>query len=163
MPEWKHVLRQASKPIDDGWSKFSIDIVASDLIRHMQIYGGIGIAGIQCGYNARIAILDMSLSTSDESQRFKVFINPAIIKYGPLIESIEGCLSIPGLYKVQRSNAVTVFYDEMVDGKLLRKDIYLEGLYACVIQHEEDHLDGILISDIGEELDENMTGDTGAV
>ena len=87
----------------------------------------------------RVVVIDVT----EEKNELRVFINPEIIKKSDTLQSYEeGCLSIPGIYdKVERPDAVTVTALDL-DGKPFTIDT--DGLLAVCIQHEIDHLDGIL-------------------
>ncbi len=74
-----------------------------------------------------------------------IMINPQITKFGQEVPSLEGCLSLPGQYGyVNRNSSIVVeYHDEDWEKQTLR----LEQLYAFAVQHEQDHLDGILMTD----------------
>lgn len=113
---------------------------------------GLGLAGPQIGIMERIAVvLDIEDDTDPSSTL--LMVNPTLIeKSEEKLDSEEGCLSIPGrVYLVPRHKNVTVKYHHPLKGEVIRK---AEGLLAAVIQHELDHLDGILISDKGTEINE---------
>ncbi len=102
-----------------------------DMIRLMQKHGGIGLAAPQVGINARVFVTAWG----------EIFINPEIVEASETTYmSHEGCLSIPGkTFAVKRHKWIRLRNDP-------RKH---DSLKAAVIQHETDHLNGILISDIG--------------
>jgi peptide deformylase len=105
---------------------------------------GIGLAAIQLGVAQRIVTMD--LSKKDETAAPQVFINPEIVSRSEE-QSIyeEGCLSIPDVHEdVERPSRVTVKYLDL-EGKLQQSDA--EGLFATCIQHEIDHLNGVLFID----------------
>jgi peptide deformylase len=125
----------------------NIDEKLSALVEKMRatMYqaSGIGLAAPQIGESIQLAIVD---TTSGENQEeFMVLINPEIISSDGLETSEEGCLSIPGVSApVERSTHILVrAYD--LQGKEIRQEY--EGYKARVIQHEIDHLRGILILD----------------
>jgi len=110
-----------------------------DMAETMYADSGVGLAAPQVGVSKRISVID------GEEDGLIVLINPMIVKSeGELVEE-EGCLSIPGIYsQVKRSSKVTV--------KALNEngdtiEITKEGLAARALQHEIDHLDGILFID----------------
>ena len=105
---------------------------------------GIGLAAIQIGEPRRIVTMD--LAKKDEPKEPQVFINPELLsKSGDKNIHEEGCLSIPEYYEeVERPAAVRVRYLDL-DGK--QHEIVAEGLLATCIQHEIDHLDGVLFID----------------
>ncbi|MDP2944758.1 MAG: peptide deformylase [Atribacterota bacterium] len=110
-----------------------------DMAETMYADSGVGLAAPQVGVSKRIIVID------GEEDGLIVLINPMIVKSeGELVEE-EGCLSIPGIYsQVKRSSKVTV--------KALNEngdpiEVTKEGLTARALQHEIDHLDGILFID----------------
>ncbi len=137
------VLRQKSKEINKISKK--IQILAEDMLDTMYANNGVGLAAPQVGELLRIFVIDVS--TGKESYNPMVFINPKIIKKEGAVACNEGCLSFPEVYTdVRRYRDVTVkaldlkgrpFVIEAKDGELL----------ARAIQHEFDHLDGILFVD----------------
>lgn len=132
------VLRQKALPIQDIDSQ--VKVLAQQMIETMHQGRGIGLAGPQVGLLQRIFVVHID----GESPR--VFINPTIIGTSPeLSQYEEGCLSIPGLYAdVTRPEKITVqAWNER--GRPFTLDA--EGLLARVIQHEYDHLEGVLFID----------------
>lgn len=100
------------------------------------------------GYNRRIFCVSFSDS------EIKTFINPIIIPGGELTISRETCQSIPGkTFLVPRNTEVSIMYQDPLGRPQSRK---LRGIAASVFQHEIHHLDGLLISDIGLEIDEQF-------
>ena len=134
----EETLRQPSKPVEH------IDAELHELVRKMFITmdedQGVGLAAPQIGKNIRLFIVKID----DGIER--VFINPQIIGTSETQCSYEeGCLSIPKMYaSVVRPESVTIQYKDM-NGR--RKTMEASGLLARVIQHENDHLDGILFVD----------------
>lgn len=136
-------LREPSKEVHKVSKKVK-DLV-KDLIDTLYAKNGVGLAAPQIGENFRIFVIDTS--TGDEPLNPVVYINPKIIKKSGAMISNEGCLSFPELYTdVRRYKNVTVkamdingryFVTEGKDGTLLAK----------ALQHEFDHLDGILFID----------------
>lgn len=103
--------------------------------------GGIGLAGPQAGVALRIFIISLNGKRED----VKVYINPTVTVSGELGELEEGCLSAPGVQnKIQRYKKCTVTALDL-DGNEFTEEA--EGLYARVLQHENDHLEGITIID----------------
>ena len=105
---------------------------------------GLGIAAPQVGKNIRIFIVTLNYGSENEMMIYMV--NPKILSKSTETEvAEEGCLSLPGVYgNVERSRIVSVeFYN--LDGA--RQEMELEGLNARVVQHENDHIDGILFID----------------
>jgi peptide deformylase len=132
------VLRQKALPIQDIDGQ--VKALAQEMIETMHRGRGIGLAGPQVGLLQRIFVVQVD----GESPR--VFINPTIIGTSPeIVQYEEGCLSIPGLYAdVTRPEKVTIqAWNER--GRPFTLDA--EGLLARVIQHEYDHLEGVLFID----------------
>jgi peptide deformylase len=136
-------LRLVSEPvkrIDAG-----VRALVDDMFETMYAAPGIGLAGIQIGIAKRVVVMDLS-KKKDETQKPLVFINPEITwaaKEKATHE--EGCLSIPEYYEeVERPNAVKVKYLDL-DGKT--HEISADGLFATCLQHEIDHINGVLFID----------------
>jgi peptide deformylase len=136
------VLRQKARkvPAIDG----SIQRLIDDMIETMQESNGVGLAAPQVGVSLRVAVLQMP-----EEEPFSI-INPDIVKRSGEREVVEGCLSVPGYQgEVKRSVTVTV---KGLDREGQRMRIKADGLLAQALEHEIDHLDGILYVDrIGSE------------
>jgi peptide deformylase len=135
-------LRSVSKPvsgIDD-----EIRTLVADMFETMYKAPGIGLAAIQVAVPARVVVMD--LSKKEEKSEARVFINPEIIWKSEEISTYEeGCLSIPDIHEdVERPARVKVKYLDL-DGKPQEADA--EGLFATCIQHEVDHLNGVLFID----------------
>lgn len=136
-------LREPSKEVHKVSKKISE--LVHDLLETMYAKNGVGLAAPQIGVNYRVFVIDVS--SNDEPLQPLVFINPKIIKKSGAIISNEGCLSFPEAYTdVKRYKNVTIkaldingrpFVMEGKDGSLL----------ARAMQHEFDHLDGILFID----------------
>ena len=130
------VLREKAEAIPEltgevrqlvGWMKES-----------MYYHQGVGLAANQVGIAKRLFV-------ADDGNGFRAFINAAIVETDARAEAEEGCLSLPGIYvDIGRASRITVEYLDQ-DGEQRRLDA--EGLLARIIQHELDHLDGVLISD----------------
>jgi peptide deformylase len=135
-------LRAVADPIievDDD-----IKALAKDMLDTMYDAPGIGLAAPQIGVMKRIVVMD--LAGEGEPPGPLVMINPEITHFGDQMQvTEEGCLSIPELYyEVERPNDVTVKYTDL-EGKEVTKEA--EGKLAVCIQHELDHLDGVLYID----------------
>ena len=136
------ILRQASKPIervDDELKR-----LANDMLETMYDAPGIGLAAIQIGVPRRMLVIDVSREGEDKQPQ--VFINPEILKSSDERSVYEeGCLSIPDYYaEVERPATITVRYLDR-DGKELTAEA--DGLLATCLQHEIDHLNGVLFID----------------
>ena len=139
-------LRTISSPVDrvDDDLRRLID----DMFETMYDAPGIGLAAIQIGAPERVLVIDLQEDGPDGERIRKpqVFINPELFDFSEDTSVYnEGCLSIPELYyEVERPNDVTVKYTDL-DGNEVTKDA--EGKLAVCIQHELDHLDGVLYID----------------
>jgi peptide deformylase len=116
---------------------------AEDLIASMYTHKGVGLAGPQVGRSLRVIAVDASESR-DGSEAF-VLVNPEIVEQEGRIAGEEGCLSIPGVSAEVERSARVVVEGSTPEGQPRR----VEGseLLARVLQHEIDHLDGILFID----------------
>jgi peptide deformylase len=135
-------LRQVSEPvkkIDAGIRK-----LVSDMFETMYDAPGIGLAAIQIGTAKRVVTMD--LAKKEEPRKPQVFINPELIWSSAETATYEeGCLSIPEIYSdVERPAQVKVKYLDM-QGDL--HEVEANGLLATCLQHEIDHLNGILFID----------------
>lgn len=135
-------LRAIADPIE----KIDDDVkqLAKDMLETMYDAPGIGLAAPQIGEMRRIVVMD--LAKDDEEPDPIVMINPEILKFSDeTVVTEEGCLSIPELYyDVERPAEITVRYTDL-EGKTVERDAN-ERLAIC-IQHELDHLDGVLYID----------------
>ena len=135
-------LRLVSDPvkrIDAGVRK-----LVEDMFETMYAAPGIGLAGIQVGVAKRVIVMD--LSKKEDARKPEVFINPEITWTSEETSTYEeGCLSIPEYYEeVERPAAVKVKYLD-IEGKA--QEAEATGLLATCLQHEIDHLNGILFID----------------
>ncbi len=121
---------------------------AKDLLETMRFYGhSVGIAAPQIGELSRIVVVDASKAKKGQKINHGelVMLNPEILDWQSIIKTREGCMSVPDYTgNVNRARKITVKYMDL-DGKEHRFDT--EGFEAVVIQHEIDHLDGILFID----------------
>jgi peptide deformylase len=134
------VLREKAVPV----AALSADIrtLIADMFETMYAEEGVGLAAPQVGVNARVIVVD----PREGDARPFALVNPEIVFFSEEVERAEeGCLSIPGLKEiVERSSSVRV---EGVDGDGNPVTIEADGLMARILQHEVDHLDGILFVD----------------
>ena len=145
------LLREVSRPIetvDDTVRRF-----ADDMLETMYDAPGIGLAAIQVGEPIRMLVLD--ISKEDEEKAPRVLLNPEVVASADERSVYEeGCLSIPDYYaEVERPAGVTVRYLGL-DGKMHEEAA--EGLYATCLQHEIDHLNGVLFIDYISKLKRDM-------
>ncbi|MDX3978009.1 peptide deformylase [Shinella sp.] len=136
------ILRQVSKPIETVDSE--VKKLADDMLETMYDAPGIGLAAIQIGVARRMLVLDVSKDGEDKAPL--VFINPEVVTSSDARSVYEeGCLSIPDYYaEVERPAAITVKYLDR-DGK--QQIVEADGLLATCLQHEIDHLNGVLFID----------------
>ena len=142
-------LRQISKPV--AAVDADVRALVADMFETMYAAPGIGLAAIQVGVPQRILVIDLQEPASDEEgappvRDPRVFINPEIVEQSEeLSVHEEGCLSIPEYYEeVKRPSEVTVRYLDL-DGN--EQKAKATGLFATCIQHEIDHLNGVLFID----------------
>ena len=134
------ILRQKAVPFEMEEINDELRSFIDEMFDTMNEANGVGLAGPQAGISKRIFVV-----VADDEVR-RVFINPQIISTSSeLGDYDEGCLSVPGVYEtVQRPVKVSVqAYNE--NGKLFTLDA--DGLLARIIQHEYDHLEGMLFID----------------
>ena len=145
------ILRQISKPVN-GVGKEEQKLM-DDMLETMYAANGIGLAAIQIGIPKRIIVIDLN---RDEIQKKPMyFVNPLIKNKDPQKATYEeGCLSVPNQFaEVDRPSKCEVEYlDYNGKKKLLKAD----GLLATCIQHEMDHLEGILFIDYLSKLKKSM-------
>lgn len=134
-----YATSKAVERFDDPLRRF-----AADMLETMYEAPGIGLAAIQVGVPLRIITMDLSKTEGEKQPR--VFINPEILSASQdTVPYEEGCLSVPEYYEeVQRPARVRLRYTDL-DGKVREEDA--EGLFATCIQHEIDHLEGVLFID----------------
>ena len=151
LTEPNKLLRQVSKSVDkvgDNERK-----LMDDMLETMYEAPGIGLAAIQIGVPKRIIVMDISRDENKKEPRY--FVNPVIKnKNEEKVKYEEGCLSVPDQFaEIERPSTCEVEYLDY-DGKkqLLKAD----GLLATCIQHEMDHLEGILFIDYLSKLKKTM-------
>ena len=135
------ILRKKAEPIAEVNDE--IRQLAQDMFETMEAYDGVGLACPQIGKSLRMFVL-----TADDDIK-RVFINPQIIQTSSEMSDYdEGCLSIPQVYEtITRPTKVTV---QALNEKGRPFTLEADGLLARIIQHEYDHLDGILYIDRGD-------------
>src|SRR3954447_23379937 len=135
-------LRQVSDPVKAVDAE--VRTLVDDMFETMYKAPGVGLAAIQVGVPRRIVTVDTA--KKDEPKQPQAFINPEIVWRSEEKSTYEeGCLSIPEYYEeVERPTQVRFRYTDL-DGKTV--EVEAEGLVATVIQHEIDHLDGVLFID----------------
>ena len=151
LTEPNKILRQVSKPVKEvGKSEKQL---MDDMLETMYAANGIGLAAIQIGVPKRIIVMDISKEENIRQPRY--FVNP-VIKNKDKSKSTyeEGCLSVPNQFaEIDRPKKCTVEY---LDYNGEKKFLEAEGLLATCIQHEMDHLEGILFIDYLSKLKKSM-------
>ena len=141
LPDEK-ILRQVSLPVKtvDGGTRRAFD----DMLETMYAAPGIGLAAIQVGIAQRLVVIDLAREAEPKAPLF--LVNPEIISAsGEIGDYEEGCLSIPDIYEmVARPRNVKVRY---LDRQGEPQEIAASGVLATCLQHEIDHLNGILFID----------------
>ena len=137
-------LKQISSPVaqfDDA-----LATLASDLIETMRAGpGGVGIAAPQTGHFIRMVVVDVSVRADVDNHGLLVLVNPEIKKWKGMIKGREGCLSVPDFTgKVIRAEKITLEASDLANN---RKTYHMHGYEARAVQHEIDHLDGLLFLD----------------
>ena len=142
LTEPNKLLRQVSKPVD----KVTIveQKLMNDMLDTMYAANGIGLAAIQIGIPKRIIVMDLSKDQEKKEPRY--FVNPVIKKKNEDKTTYEeGCLSVPNQFaEIERPSKCDVEY---LDYNGQKQILYADGLLATCIQHEMDHLEGILFID----------------
>jgi len=136
------VLRNSSRPIDISSELEFLHSLLSDMFEILRYEKGLGLAAPQAGENVRLFILNSDeLNLSGHS----IFINPEVTISGPMDKDEEGCLSIPGIFEyVRRPLNVAVSACDLAGERFT---LNLDNYSARAVQHENDHLDGILFVD----------------
>ena len=144
------VLRQISKPVEtfDG----ALKTLVADMFETMYDAPGIGLAAVQVGEPIRLLVIDLQEPKDPEDPESpnvrdpRVFINPEILWHSNHdVPYTEGCLSVPEQYaEVMRPDRIRACWQDE-DGKAYEEEI--EGLLAVCLQHEMDHLNGVLFID----------------
>tara|TARA_Y100000992_G_scaffold159647_1_gene106868 strand:+ start:65 stop:583 length:519 start_codon:yes stop_codon:yes gene_type:complete len=151
LTEPNKILRQVSKPVESVSKEEQI--LMDDMLETMYAANGIGLAAIQIGVPKRIIVMD--LSRDEEKKEPRYFVNPIIKnKNSDKATYEEGCLSVPNQFaEIDRPSTCVVEYLDY-DGK--KQILNAEGLLATCIQHEMDHLEGILFIDYLSKLKKSM-------
>ncbi|RJQ33948.1 peptide deformylase [Candidatus Parcubacteria bacterium] len=138
------ILRKTAKPISDFNAELKKLAVA--MAEVMFADDGIGLAGPQVSQSQRIIVVG-----DGKGDHYDVYVNPEITFASKEKDtSEEGCLSLPGIFgNVSRPKKIHVKYQDL-DGKVVKEKV--KGLKAIVIQHEVDHLDGILFIDRAQKI-----------
>jgi peptide deformylase len=146
-PRLKTVSTKVER-VDDG-----VRALMDDMLQTMYAARGIGLAAIQIGVPKRVIVMD--LAAGDEDRQPQFFVNPVILwQSDDKVPAEEGCLSVPDLYeKVERPSRVRVRYLDYAGGS---QEVEADEMLAVCLQHEIDHLDGVLFIDHLSKLKRNM-------
>lgn len=137
------VLRKPAKHVSDI-THTDIALI-KDMFETMHASNGIGLAANQVGELKQILVVDVSEMEAGKGTKPIVVINPEIIEEDGESEYEEGCLSIPDVReKVWRPDKITLRYNDI---NMKEREMVVEGLVSRVLQHEIDHLNGILFID----------------
>ncbi|OGS11867.1 MAG: peptide deformylase [Elusimicrobia bacterium RIFOXYA2_FULL_58_8] len=134
------ILERKTRKVDFDAVKKTLPALLADMFETMEAVGGAGLAANQVGVDLRLAVI--SIKREDEPPVNIVILNPEITEKSGVSHEEEGCLSFPGLFaKVRRAAKVKV---RALNEKGLPIEINAEGLFAKALQHEIDHLDGLV-------------------
>ena len=151
LTEPNQILRQVSKPVESV-SKQEQKLM-DDMLETMYAANGIGLAAIQIGVPKRIIVMDISKEDGKKNPQY--FVNPVVKNKDELKATYEeGCLSVPNQFaEIDRPAKCEIEYLDYNGNKQLLK---ADGLFATCIQHEMDHLEGILFIDHLSKLKKSM-------
>ena len=151
------ILKRQSRRVGKG-DIARLDGLVADMYETMREAPGVGLAAPQIGRNIRLFVA--MIGDGEEENRERVFINPSIIERDGFDLGEEGCLSFPNLYgMVERAESITLRFNDAEFGERVEE---FAGYPARIIQHEIDHLDGILLNERAEELYELVADDEDA-
>lgn len=145
------VVRQKAKKVRDFGP--SLKALVDDMVETMRAAPGIGLAAPQIGVPLRVIVVELPQGEKEEQERGKLFVicNPKVVKSWGEEEGDEGCLSLPGYVgEVKRASRVTVKGQDL-KGKEIR--VKAQSLLARALQHEIDHLNGMLFTARLESID----------
>ena len=151
LTEPNKILRQISKPVENVGKEEQT--LMNDMLDTMYNAKGIGLAAIQVGVPKRIIVLDISKEENKKTPMY--FVNPIIKNKNLQLSTYEeGCLSVPDQFaEIDRPSTCEIEYLDYYGKKKILK---AEGLLATCIQHEMDHLEGILFIDYLSKLKKTM-------
>lgn len=134
------VLKKKALPVEDVKA---VQSLIDDMVETMYAAPGIGLAAPQVGVSRRVVVIDVSVK--EEQVPLIVLINPEIVEADGLMDAEEGCLSVPEYYAVVKRAERVVVRGFDREGKPV--ELEASGLLARALQHEIDHLDGVLFVD----------------
>jgi peptide deformylase len=141
------LLRRKSSPVEAVTPE--LQALIDDMFETMYAAPGIGLAAIQVGVPKRLLVIDLQEPEEEDGEPVRrplVFINPEIVETSDTLQTYnEGCLSVPEMYaEVDRPDRIRARW---LDRDGTQHDAQLDGMIAIVLQHEMDHLEGILFID----------------
>ena len=137
------ILEKKTRKVNFDELKKELPALLADMFETMDAVGGAGLAANQVGLDLNLAVI--KILREDEPPLSIVIINPEIVEKSGSMYEEEGCLSFPGLFaKIRRAAKVKV---RALSEKGMPIEINAEGLFAKALQHEIDHLDGIVFID----------------
>ena len=142
------VLRQEAEEIDKDYPE--LEQLIKNMYETLERSEGIGLAAPQVGLPIRLVVINLDVISDDLPEYkgyIKTFINPYIEEYDETEQDVmeEGCLSLPGIHeKVKRPTRIRVTYQ---DEQFQEHEEWVTGYLARVMQHEFDHLDGVVFTD----------------
>ena len=147
--EGSEILTRVIKPFDFNETETDPYILVQILQRMRAEHGGLGLAAPQVGWDLRLIVIGEPKNTeAKEGEEFseefnQCFFNPEIIEYSDNeVYMVEGCLSFPGLFiKVKRPDWIEIKWETEEGSEVIEK---CGGMTARILQHEVDHLEGIL-------------------
>ena len=151
LTEPNKILRQISQPVESVGKEEQL--LMDDMLETMYSANGIGLAAIQVGIPKRIIVMDLSKDENKKEPMY--FVNPVIKNKNPVKSTYEEvCLSVPNQFaEIDRPSKCDI---EFLDYNGNKQMISAEGLLATCIQHEMDHLEGILFIDYLSKLKKSM-------
>ena len=151
LTEPNKILRQISQPVESVGKEEQL--LMDDMLETMYAANGIGLAAIQVGIPKRIIVMDISKDENKKEPMY--FVNPVIKNKNPVKSTYEeGCLSVPNQFaEIDRPSKCDI---EFLDYNGNQQTISADGLFATCIQHEMDHLEGILFIDHLSKLKKSM-------
>lgn len=137
------ILRQKAKKV----SEFTPEIneFIADLVFTMYEKDGVGLAAPQVGRSLRIFVVDPFWFQEDQKKNPIVLVNPEFIKFEGQVTSDEGCLSFPDIFETVNRAEKAIIKGQNEKGEIVKFDA--DGLFSRAVQHEYDHLEGILFID----------------
>ena len=136
------VLRGGGKPVESFGKE--LETLAADMLATMYESSGVGLAAPQVGLAMNLLVLNPTGETTDRTDEL-VLVNPRILERKKIEYGQEGCLSFPSIYaEVERHKQIVVAYQDVTGKAIERK---LGDFLARIVQHELDHLNGVLFVD----------------